>query len=437
MRRNVVVVLGVLLSLASGGAAVADVVPLGGYGSGGTTSVTADCPHGLVVAVEPMADGGEGVLEFCSRRRVQVTRVLPDGGPDSAFGDAGTARITPPRGWSGQPDTDPEMYVRLQPAPDGGLFVLFDWYTESKRAKNLHVAAARLGPEGARNSSFGTNGFARLVERHTFGEYCMNSASLVDRAGRLLVLTEGEYADRVSRFTVAGRLDTSYGRNGHATVGGRGRTSPGFIDGDCVWAGIRGNNVYVVMYGQYNSRPNWVSDLRAVMRLTSHGHIDRSYGRNGAALLKLGRFYRGFDANDVLVPVLDSRGRVTMLIGRNNRSGAERWLDWERLTRHGHRDGRFADRTKKIWPRGHQLLAGDVGRWRGHVVATYWRGKPLGLLGLNGNGSRWEAVETDPVPDGLSVDDNGHGLFDAEWVYPDFYEDPETVRITPYQLDTD
>ncbi|MBL7793931.1 MAG: T9SS type A sorting domain-containing protein [Saprospiraceae bacterium] len=133
-----------------------------------------------------------------------VTRLLPDGAKDLAFGNNGTVSFDFGPGYEGAVD------VAVQP---DGKIVAFGSYDTPGSPVTTDLIVVRLNADGTPDDSFGTNGII-----------VMNSGQQSTTAHTLILQTDGKIVVGVSywvyislfRFNPDGTVDSAFGTNGEA-----------------------------------------------------------------------------------------------------------------------------------------------------------------------------------------------------------------------------
>jgi uncharacterized delta-60 repeat protein len=187
-----------------------------------------------------------------------VSRYNSNGTLDTSFGTNGTV-ITDISGQSDKPEA-----VVIQ--SDGKIVI----GGIGGDGPHFFFELARYNTGGTLDSTFGSGG--KVVFNQT-GYYNEIWALALQSDGKILATgdTNGDYA--VTRLNTDGSLDTTFGTNGMVTVapGGAGGRAFGVVvqsDGKIVLAGgINGGNYYSQV---------------ALVRLTSSGALDSTFGTNGA-----------------------------------------------------------------------------------------------------------------------------------------------------------
>ena len=177
------------------------------------------------LAARPYGDRqGRMLLAFSTESgRFQVTRYSADGAPDRSFGKKGTATTAdvPPVGRDETASYPGSVHnVNLTDGPDGSVFLT--GYRTVYTAKNDEVHqhfVYKLTAAGQIDTGFGGGvlfaGTNTLFGPLSTSEDATEFFFAVDPQGRLVVgqtVAFGKFS--FTRFTAAGRVDTSYGDNG-------------------------------------------------------------------------------------------------------------------------------------------------------------------------------------------------------------------------------
>lgn len=248
------------------------------------TTATAVQPNGQVLTAGLYYRGGTSNVFDAA-----LTRYNADGTIDTSFGTNGTV-ITD---LSGQADHIQSMIVQ----PDGKILV--GGYFGDGPIFNFELA--RYNSDGTLDSTFGSGGKVLLQRANDYNEI---TSLALQSDGKILAAgtvdggsgSYGEFA--VARFNTNGTLDTTFGTNGLATAdlttesdGANGVVVQS--NGDIVLAGTTKG-------GNYDSEV-------ALVRFTSTGALDSTFGNSGVVLTDLSGWYDG--ATDV---VLQSDGKLVV-----------------------------------------------------------------------------------------------------------------------------
>ena len=279
-------------------------------------------PHGRLVVIGtslfPESENPSPFLENGARafrpRVLRILRFLPGGHLDPTFGQGGVVEtdlgLPPPVDAEGKPlGTHPAVYAtgvavdsQSRIVVTGGDVVRLGESCEHDSFAAVGVAAgfvARLTGSGLPDASFGTNG---LVGGHDLGENPLGAETIVDPVvapnGGITYRSSGAYIcerDRshlgVAQLTPDGQTRMAFGNRG--AIVGRFK------------ALARGSHGTVFALAE---EPRHEKDpVRArVLRIEPDGRLDRSFGRDGQATVKLGPSF-GTTLDSLVV---DGQGRA-------------------------------------------------------------------------------------------------------------------------------
>jgi len=203
-----------------------------------------------------------------------VARLLPDGSPDTAFGEKGMAVAENLPG-------SHQAFAEIDVLPDGRIALAGTIY--GKHTDEPGMGVARFLPDGTPDQSFSRDG-ARVVEVE-MGESPATVEALAD--GRTIVVGNRysygyETGDVVViRLLENGWLDRDFGADGIAL-----RTPRRDLG---VSSATVDTNGRIVIAGNAH-RPDAVRSNWMVGRLLRSGHWDRSFGSRGTVVLDLGDY---------------------------------------------------------------------------------------------------------------------------------------------------
>ena len=230
-----------------------------------------------------------------------VVRLLPSGEVDTSFGDAGLKRIASHNVDSGNPR------VRLAAMPDGGVVVSW-WQWRASFDGYANLVVARLGPSGEIEAGFGSGGtFRRKVPEY--------SAAFVTTtpSGKVLIAwsvplhpkddRDATATHRVLRLTSAGAPDLTFGTEGLTTVD---RPSNSISD-RVLGLGASGERPLLLVLASPGGH-----DEQRLVRLTTAGAVDRSFGASGTVTVGRDPGYGGID-----YVVLAGPGMPTSIVHRS------------------------------------------------------------------------------------------------------------------------
>ena len=252
-------------------------------------------------AVAVQTDGAT-VIAGVAGDRWMLARYLANGLTDGLFGAAGVTLRDPVPG-SGPAERYPGEVPALPdgtgPAaiafgPGGTIVVAGNVGVENDDGvPGEQIVVARFGPTGVPDPAFGRDGFA--VVQLGFGSAIRHAASaaralslLAD--GRILLAGRASARDGgdrafVARLTAAGRLDTSFARQGRLLVQ-LGRASAGRRASSSLAALAQRPDGRLLAAGRATDAAGNHATLLAAF--TAGGALDASYGRGGSVLTQLG-----------------------------------------------------------------------------------------------------------------------------------------------------
>jgi uncharacterized delta-60 repeat protein len=208
-----------------------------------------------------------------------TARLNQDGRLDGSFADKGRVlTLLPGKTSCGG--------VAVFVAPDGGLIVAGNAYTEGVRGRRS-IAILRYLPSGAPEPHFGRDGVAELeMDAHARG-------AALDSQGRIVVVgTEASTRLLVTRFDSHGNVDQSFGTSGTVSLHDVGvpqmlRAAALQQDGKIVAVGTLGwhSSDRVAEPGK--------RDQIIVLRLDPNGVLDKSFAGGGLLLMASPRYLWG------------------------------------------------------------------------------------------------------------------------------------------------
>jgi uncharacterized delta-60 repeat protein len=170
-------------------------------------------------------------------------------------------------------------------------------------ADDSQMALARFGSTGGLDASFGSNGIATVnVAVGTGKKAELARAVVVQSDGKIVIAGVFEHdtaatgdAARdtdiaIARFDATGQLDQTFGTNGIRRLDlSIGTVSGTAFRSDTVWGLtlLPGDSLLIVA-GKLAERPGRTDNDYAVMKLTSNGTVDTTFGTNGLVTLDIG-----------------------------------------------------------------------------------------------------------------------------------------------------
>jgi uncharacterized delta-60 repeat protein len=200
------------------------------------------------------------------------------------------------------------------------------------------MEARELLTAGVIDVSFGQNGTANMPSPESGNPH--SYFSVVQANGEIVTLgnvaSDGaQYGEDVliTRFTVAGALDKTFGKKGYETVsfGSYSRFEPKGM--------LREANGKFLVYG--GDAPNWLINSNnwngVVLQFTANGTLDTSFGKNGELIITPAGGASG--SSHVLGAALDPQGRFVMMVSNPSAVGGGTYL--MRLNSNGTADSTF------------------------------------------------------------------------------------------------
>jgi uncharacterized delta-60 repeat protein len=222
------------------------------------------------IAVDPQGRilvGGRSPYCPCSKNefpheQVVITRVLPDGSIDPAFGREGHVGTHTDLGLKGEAVSGELAHTGIGATPEGG--VVFG--TEHQ--------VIHLEPDGSLDPAYGTGGVAPAPPG--------TQAMVVEPDGSVVAVTsESQHGQGVSRLTPTGAPDPTFGTAGTLSLSTRIASSAELIS-----PAPRGGYL-IAGQGAPASACDRCESTPFLERVTAAGKIDRGYGKNGIAPLGL------------------------------------------------------------------------------------------------------------------------------------------------------
>jgi len=246
------------------------------FGANGRVTTAALSPTNLAVDLAMQSDGKPLALLWgrppnaTSGLDFYVIRYDVNGAVDATFGDGGIVRVS----FTSQIDEEQAQTILVQ--PDDRIVVAGT--IQLKKPNAYKAGVARLLPNGAPDTTFGNDGKVLLSFGSEKSHSWLRDAAL-QHDGRLVVAGHTESQFAVARLTSTGSLDASFGVSGRLIVPS-GRLGPA---GDASVAGVGfqefGGEQYPVLVG---SSPTCSSTRTvAFLRLRPNGTVDETFGPTG------------------------------------------------------------------------------------------------------------------------------------------------------------
>ena len=244
------------------------------FPSGGAPTAMAVQPDGKVVVVGDADTPGSasGTTVTLGTPEIGVARLMSNGGADSSFGTSGvtTTKIS-----------DSDHAERVAVAPDGGILVLADAATaptSSTTPPSGSVVLLRYTPAGQPDSNFGTSGSVTLAQ----GQLVAGTGLAVLSSGQILaalVTVSGSSSSSplsatgsLVRLQPNGQADATFGTTGSVSLQG----AP---------TGLTVDPAGNVLVPEVSLGTSAAQDQGLVQRLSGAGVPDPTFGQAGTASL--------------------------------------------------------------------------------------------------------------------------------------------------------
>lgn len=351
------------------------------FGEGGRVKIS-----GSAVAVD---DAGRVLVGSYARRSTTnyetmptVTRLLPDGRPDPGFGTDGEVRVD----FGGRYDS--AMAVAVEAS--GKILVGGDTQNEpeSRGRSSAIWAVARLWPGGGIDSSFGRDGVAILGGG---GEYGVGRLQLVPTKGGIVGAGLGDWGLQILKLSYSGKLIRGFG-GGDTELIGRGRITEYEYREELNWrrkvAVLPSGRILATASGELNTyAPGYDEDdarppRTLVLALNRDGRVDRSFGKRGWAIVRFG----GPTFAGGIAPL--RQGAVALAVEARDRRAKRSRIGLVAIGRTGKRVPRFGDKPRltvspSAWSTVEDVVT-DSGRLL--VLAREKAAKSSWLVGVPGLG---------------------------------------------------
>ena len=344
------------------------------FGSGGLASAGVQKNNTSPLDLAVQADGKLLTLGDDADASVawRLTRLAPDGSPDTTFGTNGIVATRFPNSTGGYPTA-----MTLQ--PDGKVVVVGFIYGGTTSYRDWGMA--RYLPDGSLDASFGTDGLVRT--EFSEGRWLTDVDLAPD--GKILVSGSSDRLNmqlQLARFNADGTLDTTFGTNG-ITVNDL------FPTRNCDFAQTvkRQNDGKIVLAGTTGHADSSTGEF-AILRYNADGTLDTSFAGDGIQTVYAG----GYNLYDLAELAIQPDGRI--LFSGYVRNGSFGSGAVVRLNADGTLDATFDGDGIKLLNVGsdtmlHAMSLDDAGRiivsGGGYTNGT--TGTDLNLARLNPDGS--------------------------------------------------
>jgi uncharacterized delta-60 repeat protein len=237
----------------------------------------------------------------------EVERALPNGQPDPSFGKNGVTKL-PLR-----PVNYSHMEATAETGVAGGDMIIAGkgiYYDASGEHIHLYLWIARLGPNGALDTSFGTNGFVYVEEAYADPEILLDGANLVLSGMSAPPGLGHETSERMVAwgFTPQGTPNPAFGNGGTSIVA----TTTGYNCGEFSAATVDPAG-RLLLAGSERAIGLSAPEVPVLVRLSANGSLDTSFGSGGYTVGPTHTWFRSV--------AIDPKGRV--LVAGTQRAGTE------------------------------------------------------------------------------------------------------------------
>lgn len=316
-----------------------------------------------------------GINDFTINGNVYLTRYESDGSLDVGFGNSGivvTPLIT---------ESDGVRIMKL--LPDGKILVTSST-SISNNVNFFDFATMRFNANGSVDTTFGVNGLVQ-TDINNAGNYAngieIQSDGKIIVAGNTYIDNSTNVTTTLVRYFADGEIDTSFGTQGVVTLNLLAPDTSQFVWDikilldDSILLGIT-TNVFETFEFLRNM---------AILKLTSNGVLDSSFGVNGSVI-------SDFGAQDVLCAIDEFQGNIFM-------SGFSRYPGYKMIiskyTAQGILDQTFGNNGKVITNKDafstYDGLLGMKVLPNGKILCSGWTGdnsaKDALLIQFNSDGS--------------------------------------------------
>jgi len=263
--------------------------------------------------------------------RFVVARITPTGEMDTSFSGDGLAITAPPSGVG-------QFVLEVFSVEDGKILVA--GFLQPSPWSPYDFVFIRYLPNGAIDSSFGTDGF------QIHGDISRLGNVILQPDGKIIACGGGYNEFRVYRFLPDGSKDLSFSGDGQAVVNFVGSVPEGSLGGTAFAMALQSDGK-IVAVGTYNSPSPGVGvgymDV-AIARLTPNGGIDSSFSADGKQVF-LTESVSGSRASGAGRPsvVIRPDGKILVAAGFPGSPGVAGYWSMARLTTSGTFDSSFSD----------------------------------------------------------------------------------------------
>jgi uncharacterized delta-60 repeat protein len=312
------------------------------FGTGGKVTVNIDPVSPSLDQATAMKVQADGKIVVAGSTRSAgadanfgIVRLNPDGSLDSSFGNGGTQVVAFDLG--GSNDDIPTSL-----AIDSSGRIVVAGYADAGSGSS-YFAVTRLNADGSLDTNFGVNGLS--ISGYSGGADRANAVA-IDPQGRIVLAGDfdmgaGKHDIGVVRLNDNGWYDSSFG--------GGGRSVAPFTVGSVEDA--RGNAVTIDRFGRIVvaasvGEGGGHSDF-GVVRLTTNGWYDGTFGSGGQSFAAFSPYWYGFDRPNAIA--IDSQDRIVVAgtVG-GYAAGSDHEFGVARLTANGYFDTSFGSSGKRL-----------------------------------------------------------------------------------------
>lgn len=180
---------------------------------------------------------------------------------DSSFASNGKYTVTGSNNY---------YWNRITQNSDNSIY--FTYAKDNPSLGSAECVISKLNANGTADTSFGNNG-ETIINNYFSG---VQSELKKQPDGKILVMCFYTNESAIVRLLPNGLLDTTFGTNGIAKIDNIG------TDSDSVGYGFYLQNDKIIVYGQATSDPGPYIHYKSIYRLNSNGSIDTTFGNNGS-----------------------------------------------------------------------------------------------------------------------------------------------------------
>ncbi len=252
-----------------------------------------------------------------------IIRYNANGTPDISFGPNGNGTVT--KNFSGTGNVDGATAVAIQ--SDGKIIVTGGTNLDDTAPRTGSFATIRYNCDGTVDNAFGPNGNGTVTQNISgVGSADAANAITIQSDGKIIIAgatnINGTVADAgmftLIRYDTNGIRDTSFGTDGVVTTSLSGNIA---FYLDCIFGiALQSDGKIVVVGGKNVNAGNGTAGVGpvALVRYTSTGSLDATFGQNGIVTLTISDLAAGADHSDRGNGiVLQPNGKIVITGGTN------------------------------------------------------------------------------------------------------------------------